>query len=373
MTPTDFRVHHTLVVAAAVLAAASQPSAEACTGIRLKNSDGSFVHGRTVEFGIPIEMDIAYVPAGQSFTGTTPLGEGLAWEAKHAAIGLVCFGNPGIMDGLNDQGLAAAAFYFPTFASYAETTEENRARSLSPVDFSNWILTNFADVAELRAAIEADTVVVAPTIVPGWPAEPQPFHWVVYDAAGRCLVIEPVGGRLVLHDNPLGSFTNSPTFDWHLTNLRNYLSLEPLDVPKVELEGLTLEALGLGGSLLGLPGDFSSPSRFVRASFYCVTAEPAEDGIGGVLSGFHLLNQFDIPLGAVRSAHGDTTETDSTQLTLMRDPAARRLYYRTRGDQAIRFVDLDDVDPAAGLQRFSTVSTQTVLDMRPAFEAWPAK
>ena len=106
MTPTDFRVHHALVVAAAVLAAASQPSAEACTGI------------------------------------------------------------------------------FPTFASYAETTEENRARSLSPVDFSNWILTNFADVAELRAAIEADTVVVAPTIVPGWPAEPQPFHWVVYDAAG---------------------------------------------------------------------------------------------------------------------------------------------------------------------------------------------
>lgn len=347
----------------------SRPAA-GCTGILLRNSDGSVVHGRTVEFGIPIEMDFAFVPRGHAFTGSTPIGPGKTWTARHAAVGVVCFGVLGIMDGVNEQGLSVGAFYFPTFAEYVPTTAENRARSLSPVDFSNWVLTSFASIEEVRTAIEAGEAVVAPTLVPGWPAEPQPFHWIVYDRSGASLVIEPVGGRLVLHDNPIGVFTNAPTFDWHLTNLRNYLQVKPFDVPKVDLDGLSLQALGLGGSMLGLPADFSSPSRFVRATYFCATAFPAPSPSEGVMSGFHILNQFDIPAGAVRMRDGDRVESDRTLMTVMRDPVNLRIYYRTETDQTLRMVELRHFDPTGPLQRLPTAGSQQVIDMSERFATW---
>jgi len=355
----------------ALVGVAGARRGDACTGIRLSNLDGSVVHGRTVEFGIPIEMEIAFVPRGHRFVGMTPKGEGLSWTAKYAAGGVVCFGNLGIMDGVNEKGLTAAAFYFPTFAEYTPTTAENRDRSMSPVDFSNWILTNFATVAEVRAAIEADEVAVAPTIVPGWPPTPQPFHWIVYDRDGTALVIEPLGGRLVLHDNPIGTFTNSPEFDWHLTNLRNYIGLRAEDPGPVDLEGVNLSGFGLGGGMLGIPGDFTSPSRFVRVSWYAATVDPAPNAAAGILSGFHVLNQFDIPRGSVRALDDGRTETDRTLLTVMRDPAAWRYHYRTHEDQTLRAVDFSKFDPDANeVLILNTTGPQPIVEMNDSFAVW---
>ena len=232
-------------------------------------------HGRTVEFGIPLEFDLAVVPRGYSFVGQTPLGDGKKWSSKYGAVGVIVFGNLGIMDGINEKGLAIGAFYFPTEAEYTKTTAANQAQSMSAVDFSNWVLTSFANVDEVRKAIEAGDAVVAPTLLPGWPQTVQPFHWVVYDKSGKALVIEPVGGKLVLHDNPLGVLTNSPTFDWHMTNLRNYIALDPLGASPVKIDGKTFQSFGMGDGMLGLPGDFTPPSRFVRSAVFSSTAKPA--------------------------------------------------------------------------------------------------
>lgn len=346
---------------------------DACTGLLLRNLDGSVVHGRTVEFGIPIEMDLAYVPRGHRFVGMTPKGAGLSWTAKYAAGGVICFGNLGIMDGINEKGLAAAAFYFPTCAEYTPTTDDNRGRSMSPVDFPNWILTSFATVDEVRTAIENGEVAVAPTLVPGWPATPQPFHWIVYDRSGKALVIEPIDGRLALHDNPIGTFTNSPEFDWHLTNLRNFIGLRTEDPGSVDLEGVNLAGFGLGGGMLGVPGDFTSPSRFVRVTWYAATVDPAGDAAAGVLSGFHVLNQFDIPFGSVRQTEDGHTETDATLLTVMRDPASWTYYYRTREDQTLRSVDFSKFDPnAADVRVLKTAGSQPIVDMTDTFGTWSA-
>jgi choloylglycine hydrolase len=97
----------------------------------LKTADGGIVHGRTVEFGIFIDTQIVLVPRGYQFTGETPLGPGKAWSGKYAVVGGIAFNNLAIMDGMNEKGLAARAFYFPTFAEYAETTPVNRAISMS--------------------------------------------------------------------------------------------------------------------------------------------------------------------------------------------------------------------------------------------------
>ena len=107
---------------------------------------------------------------------------------------------------------------------------------------------------------------IAPTILKGWPPQAQPFHYVVYDAAGASIAIEPIGGKLKIYDNPLGVMTNSPTFDWHMTNLRNYIALNPRNVPPLKIDGMTFRQFGEGSGMLGLPGDTTPPSRFVRAA-----------------------------------------------------------------------------------------------------------
>lgn len=115
------------LAAMAMTAFVSATTAEACTGLMLRNSDGTVVHGRTVEFGIPLEMDYAVVPRGYQFVGQTPLGDGKTWTSKYGAAGVIVFGNLGIMDGINEKGLAIGAFYFPTEAKYTPTTAANRS------------------------------------------------------------------------------------------------------------------------------------------------------------------------------------------------------------------------------------------------------
>ncbi len=179
-----------------------------CTGIMLKTKDGSVVHGRTVEFGIAIDTTVVVVPHGYQFVGQTPRGDGLRYSAKYAAVGLITYEDVSIMDGLNEAGLAAAAFYFPTFAEYTPVTPENQGNGLSPSDFPNRLLTQFATVEEVRRALQAGAAVITPTVLKGWGDDAPPFHYVVYDKSGASIAIEPVGGRLVIHDNPLGVMTN---------------------------------------------------------------------------------------------------------------------------------------------------------------------
>ena len=249
-------------------------SAQACTGIMLRTADGSVVHGRTVEFGILVEVDQAIIPRGHEFIAKAPDGPGMKYKARYGCLGLYTFKNLALCDGMNEKGLAVGAFYFPTFAKYTEVTKENRDKALSPADFPNWVLTQFATVGEVQAAIEAGQAVIVPTVLDGWGPVAPPFHYVAYDKTGASIAIEPVDGKLKVTRNPLGVFTNSPTFDWHLTNLRNYIALNPRNVPPVELEGLKLQAFGQGSGMLGLPGDFTPPSRFVRAGSLLCRSHP---------------------------------------------------------------------------------------------------
>jgi len=360
-----------VVAASAMFAFASAETASACTGIMLRNADGTIVHGRTVEFGIPLEITYAVVPRNYNFTGLTPLGDGKKWTTKYGVLGAIVFGNLGVMDGINEKGLAMGAFYFSTEAGYTPTTAENQSKSMSTIDFSTWILTQFANVDEVRAAIEGGEAIVAPTLLPGWPQTVQPFHWVVYDKSGKSIAIEPIKGKLVVSDNPLGVFTNSPTFDWHMTNLRNYISLNPRDVPAVTIDDTTFQSFGLGDGMHGLPGDFTPPSRFVRAAIFSATALKAPDAKAGVFSGFHVLNNFDIPYGVSREVDKGVIHADQTIFTTMRDPQNLRVYYKTYDDQTLRMVDMKrfDLDAKDVMRLPDPAAAQSVVDMTGQFIA----
>lgn len=316
---------------------------DACTGIKLKAKDGSIVHGRTLEFGIELPVSIAVIPRGYEFVGTTPKGPGMRFSAKYAAIGAICFEKPALMDGLNEKGLSVGTFYFPGFAEYSGITSENQSKALSPIDFPNWILSQFASVEEVKAALSS--VIIAPTIIKEWGGTPPPFHYLIIDKEGRSLVIEPLKGQLITYDNPLGTLTNSPTFDWHMTNLRNYINLTPFNANPLDINGLVLAPFGQGSGMVGLPGDFTPPSRFVRASIFCITAIPSENAEKAIYQGFHLLNQFDIPVGIARTkGENGIIFTDYTQITCMRNPQSLKFYFKTYTDQTIKMVDLNQFD-----------------------------
>ncbi|UOM34680.1 linear amide C-N hydrolase [Acuticoccus sp. I52.16.1] len=339
-------------------------SALACTGIMLTTTGGQTVNGRTLEFGMYIDTDIVMIPRGYAFTGETPSGEGMAWTAKYAAVGAIAFGNLALIDGINEKGLAVGSFYFPSYAGYSQTTPENQAQSMGPADFPNWLVTSFETVDEVRAALEKGTVKIAPTLIPGFPPVPQPLHYVVYDKSGKSLVIEPMNGELTLFDNPLGVITNSPTFDWHMTNLRNYVALNPLNVPQVEVNDMKLEQLGQGTGLLGLPGDFTPPSRFVRAAAFSAMAVRSKTSQEAALQVFHILNNFDIPVGAARAEEDGKTHFDYTMLTVARDPGTLRYFWKTYDDQTIRMVDMTTLDlDGTAVLKLSTEGRQPIVDM----------
>lgn len=341
-----------------------QPIANACTGIMLKNADNSFVNGRTVEFGIDIDNSVAVVPRNYSFVGQTPMGAGMKYTSKYAAVGVIAYKDLSLLDGLNEKGLAVGAFYFPTFAGYTPETAQNQNKALSPGDFSNWLLTQFASIAEVRQAIESGKVVITPTVMSGWGPEAPPFHYVVYDKSGASIAIEPINGKLVVSKNPLGVFTNSPTLDWHMTNLRNYISLNTHNVPEITLGGQTFKEFGQGNGMIGLPGDFTPPSRFVRAAIFSTTAIPAENADAGIQQIFHILNNFDIPMGVAKTVSNGVTYTDSTLLTMARDPQNLRYYYKSYDDQTIRMVQLDRFDlNAKTIKLLDTKGKQPVVDM----------
>ena len=202
---------------ALLLSGALQP-ALACTGIRLIAEDGTAVHARTLEFGLDLHSEIMMVPRGYARTGTTPDGKaGMKWKAKYASVGLNGAGLPVLFDGVNEKGLAAGTFYFPTSAGYMPYAPGDAEKTIAQWEVGSYILENFASVDEVRANI--GNIVVPSVVFSGWGFAPE-AHYIVHDPTGKSVVIEYVDGKLNIHDAPLGVITNSPTFDWHMTNLR---------------------------------------------------------------------------------------------------------------------------------------------------------
>jgi choloylglycine hydrolase len=129
-----------------------------------------------------------------------------------------------------------------------------------------------------------------------------------------------------------------------MTNLGNYVNLRAESAPPVDLAGREVRPLGQGSGMLGMPGDFTPPSRFVRAVAFTHSALPAAGARDGVLQAFHLLNQFDIPPGAARDKEQGRVVADYTLWTAASDLRNKRFYFRTFQNSRIRMIDLQWTD-----------------------------
>jgi choloylglycine hydrolase len=171
-----------------------------------------------------------------------------------------------------------------------------------------------------------------------------PLHLIVSDKTGDAAIIEYVAGKLNIYDNKVNVITNSPVYEWHTENIRNFIALKPENNPAIKINGYEIAQFGQGSGLIGLPGDFSSPSRFVRAAYLVSSAFQGKNVDEGVGVAFHIMNHFDIPLGAVRGMEGSTPVYDTAQWTSAADLTNGRYFYHTYTDRTVRMIDLNKLD-----------------------------
>ncbi len=357
-----------VVMAAAVMT----PAADACTGMTLKAQDGAVVFGRTMEWGtFDLLSQVVIVPRGQTFTGHAPDGKsGLSWKGQHGFVGLdaPAMGEGLILDGMNEKGLAVNGFYLPGFTEYQAFDPAKLNVSIGPGDVVPYLLSTSATVEEAKAALAK--VRVTPVVAPALGFSP-PGHFIVTEPSGKAIVVEYVKGELVTYDAPLGVITNAPNYDWHITNLRNYLNLSQVALPSKRLEEMDFAPLGGGSGMIGLPGDNTPPSRFVRAVAFSQTARPTPTGQETVYEMFRMLDNFNLPLG---SAEGDGDAKtkgmrSSTIWTTVYDTKNKALYYHTQHNRRVRTVDMSEIDfGSLGEQvhiPLDRVKTQDIEDVTP--------
>ena len=335
-----------LLALALCFSLASTPSL-ACTGISLKATNGGVVAARTVEWalGDASHDSLAIFPRNHGFAGQTPAGHnGKAWTGKYGFVSLMAYGQPYGPDGLNEAGLYVGMYYFPDFASFSTWDPEQADRSFSVGDMMQWMLSSFSTVAEVRENL--DSVRVVNVEDPRFGGAPLPFHWKVADPSGESIVIEITdGGQVSVFDAFLGVVTNSPGYNWHLTNLRNYLGLSPVSEAPTEINGRGFAPLGSGSGLRGLPGDFTPPSRFVRAVALTASARPLDTAQEAVFEAFRILDSFNIPVGATGAPPTIARDIESaTQVTTASDLTNRVFYFHTMSDRQVRMLDLKKID-----------------------------
>jgi choloylglycine hydrolase len=317
----------------------------ACTGITLKAKDGAIVYGRTLEWGsFDLKSRIMVIPRGTQFTGQTPDGKpGKSWKAIYGVAGVDGLEKDLLLDAMNEKGLAVGLFYHPGFASYQKYEPAKAADSMAPTDVGQYLLTTCSTVDEVRAAIAK--VVVVPVVEPAL-VFPAPIHFIVTEPSGKAIVIEYLKGQRVIFEAPLGVITNAPGYDWHEINLRNHVNLSAVAIPDKKIDDMDFKPLGGGSGMIGLPGDFTPPSRFVRAVAFSKTARPTTNGAETIYECFRILDNFNVPLGAAEGSGSDRTAgmRSATIWTTAHNTKDLILYYHTQHNRRVRMIDLKKID-----------------------------
>lgn len=321
-----------------VLAGLMSP-ANACTNFSLRAQDGTQVVARSMEFAVDLKSNMRSSPKGREYKTAGADGKPtLAWTAKYGYVYLDGMGYDMAVDGMNEKGLSYGALYLPNLAEYEKPG--SKKQSLPYIYIGDWALSNFSNVDEVRAALQNIAVISVNLNIDGQSNVVLPLHFTFQDASGKGIVVEYVAGKLNIYDNPVGVLTNCPEFTWHLTNLNNYLNLQPTNPKPLVLKNITFVATGQGNGMLGLPGDISPPSRFVKMSVFKTVVFPTVDGPSTVNLAEHMINNVDIPFGLAREPESGNYTSEYTQWTVFKDLKNMKFYYKTYYDPSLHVVDL---------------------------------
>ncbi len=339
----------------------------ACTDFQLKANDGTYLIARSMEFEIDLASNLRTSTRSRQESSPGPGGsQGLTWTDKYGYVYLDGFKQDVVLDGMNEQGLSFEYLYLPGETQYPVVPAGKNNQALSYVNFGAWILGNFKSIDEVKQAL--NTVYVFQGSMPGMGNIVLPAHAAIHDSQGNGLVVEFVKGKLMTHDY-IGVMTNSPTYDWQVTNLRNYLNLTPYTPHPIISNGLTFSATGQGAGMVGLPGDVSPPSRFVKVAFMLKNVYPTNNATDVLNLAEHIINNVDIPSGLARTKVNGQVSTDITEWVVFKDTTHKKIYYRTYNDMTLRSISFDRLDfsPNGPRLKMSLVAAPYVMDMNDQF------
>ncbi len=313
-----------------------------CTAITYHTKEHYF--GRNLDLEYSYAEQVVVTPRQYEFAfrqvGTV--------RSHYAMIGMayVQEGYPLYYEATNEKGLSMAGLNFPENACYGEvlTGKDN----VAPFELIPWILGQCATVAEVKCLLEYIQIA---DIAFSKELPPSPLHWMIADKESA-ITVEPVKDGLKVYENPIGVLTNNPTFDYHMMNLNNYMNLSNQAPVNRFAKGVQLAEYSRGMGALGLPGDISSASRFVRMAFNKLNSVVEEDAESmsreayehaSIGQFFHLLDSVAMTTGALQMPSG---LYDKTVYSSCCNADRGIYYYTTYENRQICAVDMykEDLD-----------------------------
>lgn len=306
-----------------------------CSSFTFKTRDEKHLLSRTMDFELEMAEQVVFIPREKKLK-TSYLTQGYI-VAKYCCLGMgkVTDDDVVLYDGINEKGLMGATLYFPGFAHYFGNKSDKK--SVSPDKIISLILTLASSLEDIRDIFENKIEIDSennPTInlLP-------PLHYIFSDRTGKSLIIEPSVDGLQIIEDSIGVMTNSPHYRWHELNLINYLGISDQQHSSIQFLEKKLIPFGLGTGTLGLPGDFTPPSRFIRVAMLKNFSERPTDEIAGVTLCHHILESVSVPKGIVKAV--DST-VEFTCYTSTMCSESLKYYFSTYNNQQIRCITIDD-------------------------------
>lgn len=303
-----------------------------CTSFTYEDADKNWYLSRTMDFEAELGGRPVVIPRHYHFDSTVTAA-GFAGEYGFAGTGRD-IGGYFVVDGVNEAGLGAATLYLQESHYSAEPLADHV--NLGSPEIVPYLLGHYATVAEVKAAVAKLNVVASPNpfmqIV-------VPLHWVVADQTGAMIVLEQTGEGLAWFDDPAGVMTNSPQFPWHLLNLNQYPHLRPTIESQTQFGAVQAKGFGAGTGAMGLPGDYTSPSRFVRMAYLRHNAQHVAGEANVINTLSQLTSAVNIPKGVKLMANGGS---DYTQYRGYMCLNSGHYYFQPYQDQTIYEITLSE-------------------------------
>ena len=304
-----------------------------CTGVRFSDDRGNMYFGRNLDWSCGYGQKVVITPRGYKYKSAF-MGE----MSGPAVIGMavVADGVPLYFDCANEHGLAVAGLNFPGYTGYATEAMTGKA-NVTVYEFPLWVTLNFKTVDEVEKALKEVVIVAKPFNAQFGSSD---THWLIGDNK-RSIVVEYTPDGMEVFDNDIDVLANQPGYGWHRENLRNYMNISSQMPKEVNWGRATLTPFGGGSLMRGLPGDYYSPSRFVRATYLNTQYPPQSDEAANVARLFHTLSGVAMIDGASAMAGG---AFEKTIYTGGYSSATQTYYYNTYENPAIVGVAMKDYD-----------------------------
>ena len=260
-----------------------------CTAITYQTKEHYF--GRNLDLEYSYKETVTITPRNYKFH----FREMEDMDSHYAMIGMayVSEGYPLYYDATNEKGLSIAGLNFPGNADYKPYMEEKD--NITPFELIPWLLGQCASVSEAEQLLK-NINLLKQDFSEKLPL--SPLHWIISDRE-RSITLESVKEGIKVYDNPVGVLTNNPTFDYHMFHLNNYMRLTREEPENTFADNLKLKIYSRGMGAIGLPGDLSSMSRFVRATFVKMNSVSGDSETESVSQFFHILKSVEMQRGCV--------------------------------------------------------------------------